>query len=173
MYSDKVKTQPPQSAGSSSQPASAPATPAGTAGALVKEFLHEKREEKAGLAAMEHKRKTSHVKKQVILGVVCAAAWLVPLPQPTPPVVPSEAPLNSAKVQVLFAASKLHSYTMRHGTLPQSLAEAGVDDSLEYLRVSDTQFALRSPFPGVQYDSSNPTLTAVLGSDTMRVEGPQ
>lgn len=128
-------------------PASRPAAAGGSVvDTLVSDFLTEQRSAKEAEAEAEARRKKRRVPLAVGLGVICAAAWLAPIPAPgsTTESPPHSYAVSSARVELALAASRVRAFKEQHRRLPESAIMAGVSDpAILYQRSVDGEFVLR------------------------------
>jgi hypothetical protein len=116
---------------------------------IVEEFLEAKQRESAPKPA----RMRPEVLRRwlyVILAFGCAVVWLAPLPVPEPATIvrTPERVQAEAKVLLVLAAGRVRDYEKRHGKLPQTLRQAGVDIPAMQYRLNPPGFELSTQANG-------------------------
>jgi hypothetical protein len=120
---------------------------------LVSEFLEEKKRENEELARIDAPKKKRPL-ASLVMAVLCAVIWFAPTPQgPPDPLFDAASTGQAARRGLQLLASSVVDYHTRHGRLPRSLVEAGIDDSVMYVASSAT-FSLSVTYGGSTYSHS-------------------
>ena len=139
-------------------------------GALVGEFIEEKRREiKEEKARAAPKKRSPFVVPLLI--VLCLAVWIAPsLMPPRHPVVPPETIERGARLNLYLASLRIRQYLALHKQLPATLMQAGLDTAgLTYSRHDNSVFELSTQVLGSRmvYRSTQPD-SLFLGADRIR-----
>jgi hypothetical protein len=107
----------------------------------------------------------------VILGVICATAWVAPYPTFGGAAPDPVREARDAQVVVTLAAGQIMQFRQEHGRFPTSLVEVGIEDSLLFVPGQTGEFVLKAQgkAPDVLYDSSAPERPVLLGNDSLYV----
>lgn len=141
-------------------PGSRSPRPNNEVGALIGEYLAEKKRERAE-EARQARRQRSRPLVVTILVVLCAVTAALPsfLDERADP-LPAERIDTGTRLSVFLASERIRDFQLRTGRLPDNLREAGVDSmGLSYWRSTDSVFELSSDYGGsrVRYHSTAPS----------------
>lgn len=137
--------------------------PADKVAALVEEFLEERRSEAHASRPRISPKAWRHA-LTALLVVVCAATWLVPLPDATPRPPDPGLTRASDEFALFLAAQRIDDFQMRRGRLPSTPGDAGVKDPVMQLTGRpDGSFLLTraGADPEVRFDSRDSMRTGV------------
>jgi hypothetical protein len=130
------------------QPPAPPATVRhddGKVATIVGEFLEERAKEDAVVARQVERHRAKGVALRSVLGMLCVAAWLIPIPHETADPLAEIGPTGRAtKAGLDLIALEVQEFTRVHGALPPSLGRVGVRDSVELIPGPRGTFALRT-----------------------------
>jgi hypothetical protein len=124
---------------------------------LVSEFMTQKRLDREAAEKAASRRRGPWVK--VVAGLAAVAAWVAPVPDTIPHGDTSQMTAAGMRMEVFIAAQRVRAYRAEHGSLPTSLASAGVHSDWITLRaVNDSVFELTAVADSmrVTFDSSKP-----------------
>lgn len=120
-------------------------------GALVGEFVLEKKKEQQEEKARKATRKRSPFVIP-LLTVTCLAIWMAPsLMPPREPPLSQETLEQSARLTLYLASLRIREYLDANKRLPADLTQAGVDAAgMEYSRTTDSIFELSTRVQGTR-----------------------
>lgn len=139
-------------------------------GAIVGEFIEEKRREIKEENARQAPRKRSPFVIPLLI-VLCAGIWIAPsLMPPREPVVPPTVIERGARLNLYLASLRIRQYESIHKRLPVDLLQAGGDTlGVTYARLGGQHFELSTQVLGSKmvYRSTQPD-SLFLGADRIR-----
>lgn len=138
-------------------------------GAIVGEFVEEKRREIKEEKARQAPRKRSPFVVPLLL-VLCALVWVSPsLMPPLEPTVAPEIIERGARLNLYLASLRIRQYEAQHKRLPANLIQAGVDTAGVTYSHNNSVFELSTHVLGSKmvYRSTQPD-SLFLGADRIR-----
>ena len=141
-------------------------------GALVGEFVQEKKKEKEEERALLAKRKRSPLVVP-FLTLLCLAIWIVPsLMPPREPTLTQETIEQSARLTLYLASLRVREYLATHKRLPANLTQAGVDTvGVAYMRHTDSVYELSTRIQGTRLVYRSTLPDSVFLGRTLRIKG--
>jgi hypothetical protein len=146
--------------------------PSDPVGALVGEFVQEKKKEKEEEKALLAKRKRSPLVVP-FLTLLCLAIWIVPsfMPPREPPLT-QETLEQSARLTLYLASLRVRGYLDTNKRLPANLTQAGVDTAgIAYTRHADSVYELSTRIQGTRLVYRSTLPDSVFLGRTLRIKG--
>jgi hypothetical protein len=141
-------------------------------GALVGEYVEERKKEIQAAKARHTSRKRSPLVVPLLVAV-CLAIWIAPsFMLPREPEISQETLEKSARLSLYLASLRVRAYLDTHKRLPANLTQVGVDTvGVFYWRSTNTTFELSTTFQGTRlvYQSTLPD-SVFLGAG-VRIKG--
>ncbi len=141
-------------------------------GALLGEFVEEKKKEQKEEKARQSARKRSPLVVP-FLAVLCLAIWIAPSLMPA-----REEPLTqetleqSARLTLYLASLRVRGYHDTHKALPANLTLAGVDTAgIEYSRMADSVYELSTRIQGTRLVYRSTLPDSVFLGPNLRIKG--
>ena len=141
-------------------------------GALVGEFVQEKKKEFQEEKARQAARKRSPLVVP-FLAVLCLAIWIAPsLMPPREPTLSQETLEQSARLSLYLASLRVRDYHDSHKRLPASLSQVGVDSTgIDYLRSAGSNFELSTRVQGTRLVYKSTIPDSVFLGPNVRIRG--
>ena len=141
-------------------------------GAIVGEFVQEKKKEQQEEKARMAKRKRSPFVVP-LLGVICLAIWIAPslMPPREQPVSPATLE-QGARLTLYLASLRVRGYLDANKRLPADLMQAGVDTTgIAYTRSADSVYELSTHIQGTRLVYRSTLPDSVFLGPNLRIKG--
>ena len=141
-------------------------------GALVGEFVQEKKKELAEEKARQASRKRSPFVVP-FLTVLCLAIWIAPSYMlPPEPTLSPETLERGARVSLYLASLRVRGYLETHKRLPTDLTQVGVDTTgIVYRRSANSTFELSTQIQGTHLIYKSTVPDSVYLGPNIRIRG--
>jgi hypothetical protein len=141
-------------------------------GALVGEFVQEKKKEHQEEKARMAKRKRSPFVVPLLV-VVCLATWIAPsLMPPREESLSPETLEQGARLTLYLASLRVRGYLDTHKRLPADLTQAGVDTAgIVYTRNADSMYELSTRVQGTRLVYRSTLPDSVFLGPKLRIKG--